>query len=404
MKLLFMMFMVTTWLPAQPCLGQKVAKFPVSVASKTIGFRPLWVLLVTQLFLIALAVSAGTAADGRAEWEKTVSAAKSERQLMIYANVGHEKTFQQFEERYPEIKVVYVLGRGAPDIMPRVLSEQRAGRYLGDLFLAGVTPAFTLFQAGALDSMRSALLLPEVADKSKWWEGKHPFVDPDGQNIFAMNGMFRVEVEYNTKLVDPKELKSYWDLLNPKWKGKIVMYRQILSHLKFFYYHPDLGPEFLKRLFSEMEVTPSSDMRQITDWLAVGRFPLAIAPPIVDIITAERQGLPIGIFQPDHFKEGVNLVAAAGSVALLKNAPHPNAAKVALNWLLSREGQIAFQKNYAAVTGAADSRRIDIPKDEVRPEFRRKDGVRYLDIERHEFIDPKPIADLMKKFLKTPGR
>ena len=138
--------------------------------------------------------------------------------------------------------------------------------------------------------------------------------------------------------------------------------------------------------------------------IALGKFPLAIASPATDILAAERQGLPVGIFQPDHFKEGTNLVAAAGSVALLKNAPHPNAAKVALNWLLSREGQIAFQKDFAAVEGAADSRRNDIPKDEVRSEYRRRDGVKYLDMERYEFVDPKPITDLMKKFLKTPGR
>ncbi len=363
-----------------------------------------WAFFATQLFLIALAGSVATAANWQGEWEKTVSAAKAERRLTLYANTGYEKIFPPFEKRYPEIKVVYVSGRGAPDIVPRLLSEQRAGKYLGDLFLAGVTPVFTLYEAGALVPMRTALTLPEVVDRSKWWERRLPFADKDDRYIFAMNGNFRVEAVYNTKLVDPKELKSYWDLLNPKWKGKIVMYSQPLSQLKYFYYHPDLGPEFLKRLFSEMEVTPSGDMRQIADWLAAGKFPLAIVSPVADIMIAERQGLPVGIFQPDHFKEGTNLVAAAGSAALLKNAPHPNAAKVALNWLLSREGQIAFQKGYAEVAGAADSRRIDIPKDDVRSEFRRRDGVKYLDMERHEFIDPKPIVDLMKKFLKTPGR
>ena len=366
--------------------------------------RRLWAFVVTELFLAGLAVCVATAANWQAEWERTVGAAKAEGRLTLYANTGYEKIFQPFEKRYPEIKVVYVSGRGAPDIVPRLLSEQRARKYLGDLFLAGVTPAFTLHEAGALVPMRPALILPEVVDKSKWWERRLPFVDKEDQYIFAMNGMFRVEVVYNTKLVDPKELKSYWDLLNPKWKGKIVMYTQPLSQLKYFYYHPDLGPEFLRRLFSEMEVTPSGDMRQIADWLAAGKFPLAIVSPIADIMIAEKQGLPIGIFQPDHFKEGTNLVAAAGSASLLKNVPHPNAAKVALNWLLSREGQIAFQKGYADVAGAAESRRIDIPKDEVRSEYRRRDGVKYLDMERYEFVDPKPITDLMKKFLKTPGR
>ncbi len=361
-----------------------------------------WVLFAMQ-FVWGLPY--GEAGPGwQTEWEKTVKGAKSERQLTIYANVGYEKIFKPFEKRYPEIKIVYVLGRGAPDILPRVLSEQRAGRFLGDLFLAGGTAAFTLLRAGALEPMKSALVLPDVVDRTKWWEGRLPFVDKDDQYIFAMNGMIRAEAVYNSKLVDPKKLNSYWDLLNPKWKGKIVVYTQPLSHLKFYYYHPDLGPKFLRRLFSESDVTPSADMRQIADWLAVGRFPLAIVSPVLDIMTAEKQGLSIGIFQPDHFKEGVNLVAGAGSAALLKNAPHPNAAKVALNWLLSREGQIVFQKDFASVAGAADSRRIDIPKDEVRSEFRRRDDVRYMDIERHEFVDPKPITDLTKKFLKVPGR
>ncbi len=377
----------------------------------TLGFfvsrvvRPLGILLTVQMFLVFIAPAAFAAnADSRKEWEKTVSAAKAEGRLTLYAAVAYEAIFSEFEKKYPEIKVVYVSGRGAPDILPRLLSEQRAGKYLGDLFLAGPTAAFRLHESGALVPLRPALILPEVVDKSKWWEKKYPFVDKEDQYVFAMNGLFRVEAVYNNKLVDPKELKSYWDLLNPKWKGKIVVYRQPLSQLKFYYYHPDLGPEFLKRLFSEMDVMPSGDMRQIANWLAVGKFPLAIASPVSDIMTAEKQGLPIGIFQPDHFKEGVNMTTASGSAALLKNAPHPNAAKVALNWLLSREGQIVFQKNYAAVAGAADSRRIDIPKDDVRSEYRRRDGVKYLDMERHEFVDPKPITDLMKKFLPTRGK
>ncbi len=364
--------------------------------------RPLWALPVTQLFLTALAVSAATAADGRTEWEKAASGAKADGQLTLYVSVGYETVFPQFEKRYPEIRVVYVIGRGAPDILPRVLSEQRAGRYIGDLFLAGPTPAFTLHQAGALDSMRSALLLPEVADESKWWEGKHRFVDPEQQHILSFNGSFGADLAYNKKLVDPRELKSYWDLLNPKWKGKMVAYSPVLAPYKFFYHQADLGPEFLRRLFTEMEVTPSRDLRQITDWLAVGKFALAVLfpPSEVHFTAAQEQRLPIGSFRPGHFKEGVNLVAASGSAALLKRASHPNAAKVVLNWLLSREGQMAYQENYG-VGGTRDSRRIDIPKDGVRPEFRRVDGVKYFDVDLPEYIDPKPIQDLMNRLLRV---
>ena len=148
-----------------------------------------------------------------------------------------------------------------------------------------------------------------------------------------------------------------------------------------------------------MDVTSSADMRQIADWLGVGKFAIGIfvSPGNRSIGKAREQGLPIGIFKSDHFKEGVALLTAAGSGALLKHAPHPNAAKLAFNWLLSREGQIAFQKNYVRETGAADSFRIDIPKDEIPAEFRRKDGVKYLDVDQAEYIDPKPVQDFYNK-------
>ena len=62
---------------------------------------------------------------------------------------------------------------------------------------------------------------------------------------------------------------------------------------------------------------------------------------------------------------------------------------------------MAFQENYGEVPGGADSRRVDIPKDKVRPEFRRIDGVKYFDVDRPEYVDPKPIRDLMNRFLKA---
>src|SRR5215472_7767217 len=82
----------------------------------------------------------------------------------------------------------------------------------------------------------------------------------------------RRENAYNTKLVNPKEIKSYWDFLDPKWKGKIVAYdvsrvSTIAHSLRFLYNHPDLGPEFIKRFFGEMDITYSRDERQMIDWL-----------------------------------------------------------------------------------------------------------------------------------------
>jgi iron(III) transport system substrate-binding protein len=358
-----------------------------------------WILVGLGFLGVSPANSAEAKPGAQAAWDKVVAGAKSEGALTIYGNTGYDAIFAEFEKRYPGIKVVYVTGRGGPDIVPRILSEQRAEKYLGDLFLAGPTPAFTLHQGKALDPVKPILTYPEVADESKWWQGKHQYVDKEGAYIFTFNGTFRVDVVYNTNLVNPKELSSYWDLINPKWKGKVVSFTQITAPHKFFFYQPELGQKFLTQFFGQMDVVNSADMRQIADWLGVGKHAIGLfaSPGNRSIGKAREQGLPLGIFKADHFKEGVALLTAAGSGALLKRAPHPNAAKLAMNWLLSREGQIAFQKNYVRETGAADSFRTDIPKDEIPVEFRRKEGVKYLDIDSAEYIDPKPVQDFYNK-------
>src|SRR5688572_30318871 len=94
------------------------------------------------LFALQLFSSGGVwagEAKGRAEseWEAVVKAAKGEGQLAIYANTSFEAIFPEFRKRYPEIKITYVTGVGGPDVVPRVLSEQRGGKFLGDLALLG---------------------------------------------------------------------------------------------------------------------------------------------------------------------------------------------------------------------------------------------------------------------------
>ena len=141
----------------------------------------------------------------QAGWDKIVSAAKSEGALTIYGNTGYDTIFAEFEKRYPEIKVVYVTGRGGPDIVPRILSEQSRqipGRYVS----RWPHTAFLLHQGKALDPVKPILTMPEVADQSKWWHGKHQYVDKEGAYIFTFNGTFRVDVIYNTNLVNPKEV------------------------------------------------------------------------------------------------------------------------------------------------------------------------------------------------------
>src|SRR4029434_9164441 len=97
-------------------------------------------------------------------------------------------------------------------------------------------------------------------------------------------------------------------------------------------------------------------------------------------------GLPVDDFDSNKWKEGSSFSAGGGSMAYMNQAPHPNTAKVLLNWFLSRRGQIALQK-LGDVDDPANSRRIDIPKDDILPENRTQSGMKYLDLVKPEYGD-----------------
>ncbi|HEY2990226.1 MAG TPA: extracellular solute-binding protein [Candidatus Binatia bacterium] len=363
-------------------------------------------LLLGFVFVTGLGSLAVSAAD-LSEWERTVAAAKKEGKLSLYLYQGDgelESVAQAFQKKYPEIAVTTVLGRGNL-LGPRMLTERRAGKYLVDVYISGPTTPYTVFYpAKILEPVRSALILPEVVDESKWWEGRHHYIDPENKYIFVFVGSTATGyVSYNSKLVNPREFNSYWDLLQPKWKGKVLSKDPKVSGsqriaVRMLYYTPGLGPEYLRRLYSEMDVVLSQDIRQSTDWLANGKFSICFF--CSDIRKARQQGLPVDEFVTARWKEAPAISAgSSGSLVLLNQAPNPNAAKVFINWLLSREGQIAYQKVSNTPINTEESMRIDVPKDMIPVDDRRLDGVKYQLFDRPEYMEMKPIYDVLDRAL-----
>lgn len=347
-------------------------------------------------------------ADWKKEWEQVLAAAKREGRFNFYVGrYGTEPLLNEFRTEYPEIKINSVNGTGN-NLGTRILTEARSGKVVADLFSGGANTNFNLLYKGkALDSIRDVLILPEVLDESKWYGGKHGFTDPEGKYIFVyIANPSGGSISYNTHLVNPKDFKSYWDLLNPKWKGKIAS--QALKEtglgatLQYFYYHPEIGPEWIKRLYGSMDVT-FGDRRVILDWMAAGKFALCVGCRGVE--KATTQGLPVDKFDDDMWKEAQGLTTGGGSISLIKGGPNPDAAKVFVNWFLSRRGQIALQRHkdlYGELP--PNSRRIDIPKDTLPRENRLTEERKYLDISDPRYSDLAPIFKLAKEIMKARER
>jgi iron(III) transport system substrate-binding protein len=343
------------------------------------------------------------------EWDKAVKAAEEERELVIYMTQAFEPVFREtFQKKYPKIKVTTVTGRG-PELSQRVMSERRAGKYIADLYISGnITPLTVFHRAKILDAVKPLLLLPEVVDTSGWYEGKHHYDDPENSYIFVFEGTPRSgEITYNTKLVNPLEIKSYWDLLNPKWKGKIVSVDPLVSGpisaaQIFFYKHPDLGPGYIRRLHAETEMVIVRSNEQLLDWLSAGKYAFGFGARNVD--GAITQGLPLNQFLPGSLKEGSSVTAYNGTLSLFNRAPHPNAAKVAINWLLSREGQTTWLDSNHKTGGLNDSLREDISKEKVSEQARRVKGAKFLWLNPEWIEELDKIRDIIKKSLPDAGK
>lgn len=371
---------------------------------------------ITVTLLMCLSVSSpipSCAAEARpawqGEWDKTVKAAEEEGALVIYMTQAFEPVFRAaFQKKYPKIKVTMVTGRG-PQLSQRVMSERRADRFAVDLYVSGnISPLTVFHRAKILEPIKPLLILPEVIDTTGWYEGKHHYDDPEKRYIFVFEGTPRSgEITYNTKLVKPAEIKSYWDLLSPKWKGKIASVDPLVSGpisaaQIFFYKHPDLGPEFLRRLHAETEIVIVGSNEQLLDWLSAGKYAFGIGARDVD--TAMMQGLPLSQFLPGSLKEGSSVTAYNGTLSFFNRAPHPNAAKVAVNWLLSREGQATWLDYNEKTGGLYDSLREDISKERVSDRARRVKGAKFLWLEPDWILELEAIRDVIKKGLASAGK
>jgi len=352
-------------------------------------------------------MAAGESAPGsQVDWNKTVGLAEQEGQVMVYvqSQLGEVLANSAFKRKFPKINLTWVTGPGS-DLVPRIMAERRGEKFLVDVVANfGNTSPYTLYQAKVLDPITSAFILPEVKDQSMWFQGKHHYIDPDSNYIFIYMGAPQYFVSYNKNLANPSEFKSYQDLLNLKWKGRIAAmdprtagYGATIS--RFFYHHPQLGPDFPRRLYSETDITLFRDARQGSDWLASGKFALCLCQSAA-LAKAAKQGLPVDFIDPHALKERPPLGSGGHTMALINKAPHPNAAKVFINWFLSRDGQLDYQTVSANdPEGIEGSLRIDVPRDLVSPRNRIVAGANYVPQWTPDMIDMKPVRQIIDEAL-----
>ncbi len=312
--------------------------------------------LITIVVMVVVCYVPMAAAE---EWEQVLAAAKKEGTVSLIGPVGSDRSDglrEPFVKKYG-IKVEYLAARGS-EVGPKLTTERNAGMFLWDVFIGGTsTGTVVLLPGGMLDPLEPALILPEVKDPKQWRGGGIEFVDP-GKRFMVMTPSQRGTLYVNPNVVKPDSITSYKDLLNPKYKKKIVMDDPTKSGpgqstFTFFYLHPTLGPNFIREL-AKQEPTVLSDWSLEIDGIAKEKFLVLVGG--TDVIAEERikAGVPIAIIDPRKIKEGSDISPGSGGLAMFNRAPHPNAAKVYINWLLSKEGQTGFAQVNGYISARLD--------------------------------------------------
>jgi len=302
-----------------------------------------------------------------ADWESTLAAAKKEGKVSVITDVTasmRDALTLDFEKKYGI--PVELFGTSGREVAPKVAAERKAGQFLWDIYIHGSTTALeSMIPMGAFDPLEPALILPDVKDPKTWRGRAIEFLDPN-KMVMVMTPFHRGTIFYNTKLVNAKEFKSHKDLLNPKWRGKMVVDdpRRAgpgIATFTFFYLHPELGPDFIRAL-SQQQMTILRDYAQEVDAVGQGRYLVLVGAADFVAINRAKQGVPIAIVDARQLKEGTDLSPTNGTLALFNRAPNPNAARIYINWLLSKEGQTVFARANGYV-----SARLDVPTDHTEP-------------------------------------
>lgn len=322
------------------------------------------VLVILEIWFLLLAVPDSS---WQAEWDQVLQAAKKEGKVAVIGFLSREVRevlTEPFQKQYG-IPVEY-LGSQGPEVPTKVSTERRAGKYLWDVFVGGTTTGLTaMVPMKLLDPLEPSLILPEVKEPKNWRGGALEFVD-EGRQILIMIRRQRGTLFVNPTLAKPEEINSYKDLLAPKWKGKIVMHDPRIAGpgqatFTFFYLHPDLGPNFIRALAGQAPAL-LREFRQEADQVGQGRYPVLVGGNEATVEELMKKGVSIAVVEPRQLSEGSDASPGFGAVSLFNRAPHPNAVKVYLNWLLSKEGQTAFSR----ATGYVSSR-LDVSIDHVSP-------------------------------------
>src|SRR5262245_2257883 len=314
-----------------------------------------WAIVSIAVIALAPKITNGQGAKPGAEWEKIVELAKKEGRVVVSLPASTELRAaieRSFEKRYG-VDVEPVVGR-ASTVVRKMVDESKAGVRYVDVHMGGSESIVTgMLSEGILEPLEPLLLLPEVKDPKQWYAG-HVWIDNAKRFVYSTLAYQTENIWINSQMMKVDEVRSFDDLLHERLKDRIGILdpRTAGSGASTWSYVREIkGEEYLRRLVGQ-KLALSRDQRVLAEILAKSKLALVIGLTYYSYAPFIKAGLPVAPLP--NPKEGVYVSGGSGHLVVLKNAPHPNATKLFVNWFLSRQGQEVYCRARHQATRSMD--------------------------------------------------
>jgi ABC-type Fe3+ transport system substrate-binding protein len=341
--------------------------------------------VVVAVTLVGVRPFDAKAEEWSAEWAKLVAAANEEGAVVINSQANQAARAyleREWPKAFPKIKLDISVLR-EPQILARVRTERQAGKYLWDASVAVTSAGYVLAKEGVLDPLLPEMVDPAVNKPELWGGWDEAFVDEQRKYVLSI-ASYIASPFYNAGLISPEKVaaRGLKLLIEPEYAGKIYWHEPTVAGGGRTYaqlIHAALGDDGLRTLLTKQKIVFTQEQQQVVDAMARNIAWIGIGPPVRSLLKPYQQaGVKIEVRTfgntPDR---GVQSIGGAG-VYVFNKRPHPNATRVFINWLLSKE----TQEGYSHATDQA-SRRTDVPPT-PEPDTIPVKGAKYITTQRED--------------------
>jgi ABC-type glycerol-3-phosphate transport system substrate-binding protein len=321
------------------------------------------------------------------EWDRTVAAAEKEGSVVINTPAGsalRDFLTAEWPKSFPKISLATNSIDEAPWIA-RVRIERQAGKYLWDAAMSGSVTSYMMKNDGLTVPLVPLFILADVKDPNSWGGWDRVFFDNEHKYVMATQHFLKMPF-YNARMLSPEKVQAEGTkvFLDPVLKAKVIWNDPLIPSSGETFplvLRKILGDDGLK-IFVAQQAVYTANMMDLVDKMARGQYAMSLGPTLDSLLKRYKDaGLDFDIRPLGNTPElGAYSNSGGSNLIVMKDAPHPNAAKVFVNWLLSKDiaARLAKAQNQ-------DSNRVDIAS-QLPPDEQAVPGVTYVEPQRESSV------------------